>query len=78
MYGVEYLDESVIDEAKKLFKRCYSDNNCYVIGVANDRKNIIVESMFPDDGPFYFKIDLELNSVSQSFDSIMELEKSII
>lgn len=78
MYGIEYLDESVIDEAKKLFRRCYSDHNCYVIGATNDRKSIIVESMFPDDGPFYFKIDLELNSVSQSFNSIMELEKSII
>lgn len=66
MYSLDYLDESVIDEAKKQFLRVYPEFRPIPIGASQDREAVIIQCHFPD-GTFYFRVTY--NSVSNSYDS---------
>ncbi len=66
MYGVEYLDESYIEQCEKMFRIIYREFKFRVIGASMDRMHVIIECEFPD-GTFYFRVDE--NSVSQSYNT---------
>ena len=71
MYGIEYLDETIMEEAKKQFDRVYPEFPCEVLGANNNRDAVVVKCNFPD-GTFYFKVTN--NSVSHAYDT---LEKAV-
>ena len=66
MYNLDYIDESVVDNAKKQFSRIYPEFFSFPIGIGQDKKAVIMECEFPD-GVFYFRV--EDNSVSSSYNS---------
>ena len=66
MYNLDYVDESVVDNAKKQFSRIYPEFFSFPIGISQDKKAVIMECEFPD-GVFYFRV--EDSSVSSSYNS---------
>lgn len=69
-YDCKYLDESIQEEALKLFRRTYPPEfKSEVIGASDDKQDIIIRCLFPD-GVYYFKVNLDLNSVSDGYYSL--------
>ena len=66
MYSIDYLDESVVDVAKKQFHRVYPEFPFKVLGASQDKEAVIIKCYFPD-GAFYFRVTN--NSVSHSYDT---------
>lgn len=73
MYSLDYVDEQLVEEAKKLFRRIYPELKPHVLGVSRDKTSIIIECEFPD-GTFYFRVDD--NSVSSSYNSMEDADRS--
>lgn len=72
MYGIEYLDESVIDECKKSFRKIYPEFTPIVLGACQDRCNVLIQCDFPD-GTFYFRVNE--SSVSAAYRSLEDADR---
>lgn len=64
MWSLEYIDEYVIEECKKQFKKVYPEFRPHILGVSQDKTSVIAEVEFPD-GTFYFR--LTEDSVSAAY-----------
>lgn len=72
MYGIEYIDESIVEECKKSFRRVYPEFTPIVLGASKDRCNVIIQCDFPD-GTYYFRVDEK--SVSTGYKSLDEADR---
>lgn len=72
MYEIEYLDESIIDECKKSFRRVYPEFTPIVLGASKDRRSVIIQCDFPD-GTYYFRVDER--SVSSGYKSLDDADR---
>lgn len=73
MYDLDYVDETIIEECKKSFKRVYPEFRPYLLGASRDRTCIIVECEMPD-GTFYFRVTE--NSVSSSYNTAEDADRA--
>jgi len=64
MWDLDYMDEYVLEECKKSFKKIYPEFISRPLGVSQDKMSVIFECDFPD-GTFYFRVTE--NSVSHSY-----------
>ncbi len=72
MYGIEYLDESIVEECKKSFRHVYPEFTPIVLGASQDRCHVIIQCDFPD-GTFYFRVTS--NSVSHAYKSMEDADR---
>lgn len=73
MYSLDYVDESVIENGRKLFNRVYPEFYANILGVSRDKSALIIECEFPD-GTFYFRVDD--NTVSHAYKSKEDADKA--
>lgn len=73
MYDLDYVDETIIEECKKSFKRVYPEFRPYLLGASRDRTCIIVECEMPD-GTFYFRVTE--NFVSSSYNTAEDADRA--
>lgn len=72
MYDLDYVDETIIEECKKSFKRVYPEFRPYFLGVNKDKTCLIATVDFPD-GTFFFRVSEK--SVSAAYNSVEDADK---
>ena len=72
MYDLDYVDETIVEECKKAFSRIYPEYYPKVLGVCQDKQNVLIQSEFPD-GTFYFRVDTR--SVSAAYKSLEDADR---
>lgn len=72
MYGIEYIDESIIEASKKSFRRVYPEFTPIPLGASQDRCYVLIQCDFPD-GTFYFRVNE--NSVSSAYKSLEDADR---
>ena len=72
MYDLSFIDEYVLEACKRTFSRIYPEFRYRVLGVTQDKQELIFECYFPD-GTFYFRVNE--NSVSSSYNTRDEADR---
>lgn len=72
MYGLEFIDEIVIEQAKRQFLKVYPEYMPIVIGASQDKDHVIIKCHFPD-GTFYFRVHYD--SVSTAYRTLEDADR---